>query len=103
MLTLPDAIAIVLFPFAARRHSPTRQKAQVLLAGTTLTPDQRTVAAALRVTGLSDDRNYALYHHLPSRAAWSLLGRPSFCSGVQRPKAHGCCLPYAACAGSDPD
>ena len=52
----------------------TWQKAQVLLVGTILTPGQRTVAAALRVMGLSGDRNYARYHHVLNRAAWSPLG-----------------------------
>ena len=32
---------------------------------------QRTVAAALRVMGLSDDRNYARYHQVLNRAVWS--------------------------------
>ena len=47
MLTLPDAIVSVLFPFAMLFQHRTWQKAQVLLVGTILTPGQRTVAAAL--------------------------------------------------------
>ena len=37
--------------------------------GVMLSPGRRTVAAALRVMGLSGDRNYAGYHHAlkPSR------------------------------------
>ena len=31
----------------------------------------RTVASALRVMGLSDDRNYARYHQVLNRAVWS--------------------------------
>ena len=67
MLTLPDAIVSVLFPFAMLFTSPTWRKAQLLLVGAILTPGQRTVAAALRVMGLSDDRNYARYHAVLNR------------------------------------
>lgn len=73
MLTLPDAIVTVLIPFAALFRHRTWCKAQVLLVGAILTPGQRTVAATLRVMGLSGDRNYARYHHVLNRAAWSPL------------------------------
>ena len=73
MLTLPDAIAAVLLPFATLFQNRTWLKAQVLLVGTILTPGRRTVAAALRVMGLSGDRNYARYHPVLNRATWSPL------------------------------
>ena len=73
MLTLPDAILPILNPFATLFQSRTWQKAQVLLVGAILAPGQRTVASALRVMGLSDDRNYARYHHVLNRATWSAL------------------------------
>ena len=73
MLTLPDAIVAVLIPFAALFQNRTWRKAQVLLVGAILSPGQRTVAAALRIMGLSGDRNYARYHHVLNRAAWSPL------------------------------
>ena len=73
MLTLPDAILPILNPFATLFQSRTWQKAQVLLVGAILAPGQRTVASALRVMGLSDDRNYARYHHVLNRATWSSL------------------------------
>ena len=73
MLTLPDAILPVLNPFAPLFQSRTWQKAQVLLVGAILAPGQRTVTSALRVMGLSDDRNYARYHHVLNRATWSSL------------------------------
>ena len=47
-------IGPVLHPFATLFTSPTWRKAQLLLVGAILTPGQRTVAAALRVMGLSD-------------------------------------------------
>ena len=71
MLTLPDAILPVLHPFATLFHSPTGRKAQILLVGAILALGQRTVASALRVMGLSDDRNYARYHQVLNRAVWS--------------------------------
>ncbi len=43
----------------------------MLLVGAILTPGQRTVAAALRVMGLSDQRDYARYQEVLNRAVWS--------------------------------
>ena len=60
MLTLPNAIVPVLHPFATLFRNPTWLKAQILLVGAILAPGQRTVAAALRVMGLSDDRNLSI-------------------------------------------
>ena len=71
MLTLPDAIVVVLLPFATLFTSPTWQKAQLLLVGAVLTPGQRTVAAALRVMGRSGHRDYARYHEVLNRVVWS--------------------------------
>ena len=73
MLTLPNAIVPVLSPFATLFRNPTWLKAQVLLVGAILAPGQRTVASALHVMGLSDDRNYARCHHVLNRAVWSPL------------------------------
>jgi hypothetical protein len=47
--------------------------AQVLLVGTILAPAQRTVAAALRVTGHAQVRQFHRYHRVLSRAEWSGL------------------------------
>ena len=71
MLTLPDAIVALLVPFATLFTSPTWRKAQLLLIGAILTPGQRTVAAALRVMGRRDQRDYARYHEVLNRAVWS--------------------------------
>ena len=73
MLTLPDTILPVLDPFASLFRDPTWRKAQFLLVGVILATGQRTVASALRVMGLSGDRNYARYHHVLNRAVWSPL------------------------------
>ncbi len=74
MLTLPAAIVALLLPFATLFTNPTWRKAQLLLVGTILTPGQRTVAAALRVMGRSDQHDYARYHEVLNRAVWSSRG-----------------------------
>ena len=71
MLTLPDAIVPILAPFATVFTNPTWQKAQLLLVGAILATGQRTVAAALRVMGRSDQDDYARYHEVLNRAVWS--------------------------------
>ena len=76
-----QAILPLLNPFATLFRIPTPgrgrgqawRKAQILLVGAVLAPGQRTVASALHVMGLSGDRNYARYHHVLNRAAWSPL------------------------------
>ena len=47
--------------------------ALVLVVGAILSPQQRTVTAALRVMGLSDEAHYGNYHRVLSRAVWSSL------------------------------
>ena len=42
----------------------------VLVAGVILTPGKRTVSAALRIMGLSEAGDFALYHHVLSQARW---------------------------------
>ena len=71
MLTRPDAIVSLRLPCATLFTNPTWRKAQVLLVGAILTPDQRTVAAARRVMGRSDQQDYARYHEVLNRAVWS--------------------------------
>ena len=71
MRSLPDAIVPILSPFATVFIDPTWQKAQILLAGAVLATSQRTVAAALRLMGHSDQRDCARYHEVINRAVWS--------------------------------
>ena len=75
----PNAIVPVLHPFAMLFRSPTWRKAQILLIGAILAPGQRTVASALRVMGLSDDRNYARYHQVLNRAVCRPARRHASC------------------------
>jgi hypothetical protein len=47
--------------------------AKILLMGAILSPAERTVTAALRVTGLSMDKHFQNYHRVLNRAKWSSL------------------------------
>ena len=71
MLILPAAIVPLLSPFVTLFTNPTWRKAQLLLVGAILAPGQRTVAAALRFMGRSDQGDYARYHAVLNRAVWS--------------------------------
>jgi hypothetical protein len=66
MITVLRAFAPL---FSARVWS----HAKVLLVGAILAPAQRTVTAALRVTGLAQGRQFHRYHRVLSRAEWSGL------------------------------
>ena len=58
-------------PFAMLFTAPTRRKARLLLVGAILSTGQGTVAAAVRVMGRSDRRDYARCHGALNRAVWS--------------------------------
>src|SRR3954470_14412250 len=74
MLTLPLWMITILGEFAPAIYGiSTWYKIEVLVAGAILARGQRTVSAVLRVMGLSQDHNYAMYHHVLSRAVWSGL------------------------------
>ena len=47
--------------------------AKILLMGAILSPAERTVTAALRVTGLSLEKHFENYHRVMNRAKWSSL------------------------------
>ena len=49
------------------------EHAVVLLIGAILAPGKRTVTAALRIMGLSDEKHFINYHRVLSRATWSGL------------------------------
>lgn len=74
MVTLPNWMITILTEFAPAIYTMnTWYKVEVLVAGAILARGQRTVSAVLRVMGLSQRRNYALYHQVLSRAVWSGL------------------------------
>lgn len=74
MLTLPDWIMALLLEFApVVGRKRTWQKVEIMVVGAILATGKRTVSAVLRVMGLSQERHYARYHHVLSRAVWSSL------------------------------
>ena len=68
-----DAIVALLSPFASLFDARTWRKVQILLTGVILAPGRRTVSTALYVLGLQGRDDFALFHHVLSRAAWSSL------------------------------
>jgi DDE superfamily endonuclease len=69
----PPAIVQLLIPFAVAFTAPTFRHVLVLVSGTLLASGRRTVAAALRATGLEQERRFARYHRVLSRGVWSPL------------------------------
>jgi hypothetical protein len=70
---LPAAVAGVLSCFAPVFSRRVWARAQLLALGAILCPGARTVAAALRVLGLEQERGFSSYHRVLSRARWSSL------------------------------
>lgn len=73
MFPLPCEIIPLVYNFAPVFSKRVWAHALVLLAGAILTPGQRTVTAALRIMGLSDEQHFINYHRVLSRARWSSL------------------------------
>ncbi len=71
MLALPNEMMAILQPFAPAFGKRIWERVKVLVVGAILVPGQRTVAAVLRVMGLSDDIHFQNYHRVLNRARWS--------------------------------
>ncbi|MCB0255240.1 MAG: hypothetical protein KDI55_16075, partial [Anaerolineae bacterium] len=65
---LPAAIITVLDHFRPVFTETTYQKVVELIVGALLARGRRTVAAALRAVGKSDEQNWSKYHHVLNRA-----------------------------------
>jgi hypothetical protein len=76
MPPLPEAIILVLAPFAPLFSERVWVHAQVLLLGAILSPGSRTVTGALRVMGLTRERHFTNYHRVLNRAAGRTFARP---------------------------
>jgi len=63
----------ILSPFRPAFTRPTWKNMLVLVEGTLLARGRRTVTAALRMMGLSEDIHFNVFHHALSRARWSAL------------------------------
>lgn len=73
MLTLPPELTNLIVAFAPLFSKPVFERAQVLIVGGILAPGKRTVTAALRVMGKSDEVHFQNYHRVLSRAVWSSM------------------------------
>jgi DDE superfamily endonuclease len=71
MRDLPEAIIHMLRHFELAFSERVWEWAKVLLIGAILAPGIRTVTAALRVMGLSQERQFQNYHRVLNRATWS--------------------------------
>src|SRR2546421_1265165 len=71
MLDLPRKIIQVLRCFEEVFSERVWEWAKILLIGAILAPGIRTVTAALRVIGLSQERQFQNYHRVLNRARWS--------------------------------
>jgi DDE superfamily endonuclease len=82
MLTLPLELANLIVAFAPLFSKSIFEHAQVLLVGALLSPGKRTVTAALRVMGLSEETHFQNYHRVLSRARWSALSASRILLGL---------------------
>jgi hypothetical protein len=71
MPTLPTKYSTILNAFAHLFSKRIWERVQVLLAGAILSPAERTVTAALRAVGLSQEKHFQNYHRVLNRAVWS--------------------------------
>jgi hypothetical protein len=71
MRDLPPAIIHVLRHFAPLFSERVWEWAKILLVGAILTPGTRTVTAALRAMGLSQETQFQNFHRVLNRARWS--------------------------------
>lgn len=71
MRNLPPAIIYVLRHFEPMFSERVWEWAKILLVGAILSPGKRTVTAALRVMGLSQERQFQNFHRVLNRATWS--------------------------------
>ncbi len=68
MPTLPPEFLATIIAFQPLFSNPVFQHVKLMLLGAILTPGKRTVAAVLRIMGLSLEKNYHKYHRVLSRA-----------------------------------
>jgi len=70
-LTLQSEYTTILTAFAGLFSKRVWQHVQILLLGAILAPGQRTVAAILRIMGLSSEKHFQNFHRVLNRAIWS--------------------------------
>ena len=73
MLTLPVELVPLIISFAPCFSQRVFEHAKLLLVGAILAVGKRTVTSALRVMGLSQEKQFQNYHRVLNRARWSAL------------------------------
>ncbi len=68
---LPEAMILLLAPFAHLFSDRVWCHARLLVLGAVLAPSKRTVSSCLRVMGLAWERRFTTYHRVLNRARWS--------------------------------
>lgn len=71
MFDFPIEFSEIMIRFENLFSKPVFTHAKVLLAGAILTPGKRTVTSALRIMGLSQEKNFPKYHRVLSLSKWS--------------------------------
>lgn len=71
MPALPPEFVAIIIAFQPLFSKPVSRQATVLIIGAILAPGVRTVAATLRMMGLSQTPHFQNYHRVLSRARWS--------------------------------
>jgi hypothetical protein len=69
--SVPEVLAAWMQPFAVYFTTAVWRHVLVLVAGSLLAPDRRTVTAALRIMGLDQAPSFAVYHRVLSTGRWS--------------------------------
>jgi len=67
---MPPILVTLMAVFRDFFTAPVFDHVLVLVTGAVLTPGKRTVSAVLRIMGLADAADFALYHHVLSQARW---------------------------------
>ena len=67
---VPPVLVSLMAAFRSFFTAPVWDHVLVLVTGAILTPGKRTVSAVLRIMGLSEAADFALYHHVLSQAHW---------------------------------
>lgn len=73
MITIPPEMMLILTAFAPAFNERIWDLVQILVIGAILAPGKRTVTSALRVMGLSEEKQFQNYHRVLNRAKWSGL------------------------------
>ncbi len=70
---MPCELMKLVIAFAPLFSKPVFNRVKILLTGAILSPASRTVTNALRVMGLSQEKDFQQFHRVLSRASWNCL------------------------------